>query len=157
MSCQAPGHCKKQFRCIFNKTLRNNLHWDSFRKTNNFFDGDVFENVVCNIAAVCLDLNMLKCILWWPVPDRLVSTTGDTYNKVKLISVYWCKTMPCKLHAFPVPQVSYITHWGRIKNGRHFSDDVFKWIFLIENVWISIDMSLKFVPNGPINNIPLFV
>ena len=39
------------------------------------------------------------------------------------------------------------------QNGRHFADDIFKWIFLNENVWIPIKMSLKIVPQGPINNI----
>ena len=40
------------------------------------------------------------------------------------------------------------------QNGPHFPDDIFKCIFLNENVWISIRISLKFVPKGPINNIP---
>ena len=40
------------------------------------------------------------------------------------------------------------------QNGRHFADDTFKCIFLNENVWIPIKISLKFVPKGPINNIP---
>ena len=43
------------------------------------------------------------------------------------------------------------------QNGRHSPDDIFKWIFLNENVWISINISLKFVPRGPINNIPTLV
>ena len=43
------------------------------------------------------------------------------------------------------------------QNGRHFADDVFKRIFLNENVWISITISLKFVLKGPINNIPSLV
>ena len=43
------------------------------------------------------------------------------------------------------------------QNGRHFPDDIFKWIFLNENVWISINIPLKFVPRGPINNIPILV
>ena len=43
------------------------------------------------------------------------------------------------------------------QNGRHFPDDIFKWIFLIENVWISIHISLKFVLKGLINNIPALV
>ena len=43
------------------------------------------------------------------------------------------------------------------QNGRHFPDDSFKWIFLNENVWISIEVSLKFVPNGSINNVPALV
>ena len=43
------------------------------------------------------------------------------------------------------------------QNGRHFPDDIFKCIFLNENAWISITISLKFVPKGPINNIPALV
>ena len=42
--------------------------------------------------------------------------------------------------------VDDLTHWGR--------DDIFKCFFLNENVWISIEVSLKFVPKGPLNNIP---
>ena len=42
------------------------------------------------------------------------------------------------------------------QDGRHFPDDIFKCIFLNENVWISMKIPLKFVPKGPINNIPLF-
>ena len=43
------------------------------------------------------------------------------------------------------------------QNGRHFADDVLKCIFLNENMWISLEISLKFVPEGPINNIPALV
>ena len=43
------------------------------------------------------------------------------------------------------------------QNGRHFPDDSFKWIFLNVNVWISIEVSLKFAPKGPINKIPALV
>ena len=39
-------------------------------------------------------------------------------------------------------------------NGRHFADDIFKCIFLNENAWFAIKISLKFVPQGPITNIP---
>ena len=43
------------------------------------------------------------------------------------------------------------------QNGRHFPEDIFKCIFLNENAWISIKISLKFVPKGPINKIPALV
>ena len=43
------------------------------------------------------------------------------------------------------------------QNGRHFSDDIFKRIFLNKNECILIKISLKFVPKGPINNIPALV
>ena len=39
------------------------------------------------------------------------------------------------------------------QNGRLFADDIFKCIFLDENVWISIKISLKFVQKCPINDI----
>ena len=38
-----------------------------------------------------------------------------------------------------------------------FGDDIFKCIFLNENAWIAIEISLKFVPKGPVNNIPALV
>ena len=37
------------------------------------------------------------------------------------------------------------------------ADDIFKCIFLNENVRISIKISLKFVPKRPINNVPVLV
>ena len=43
------------------------------------------------------------------------------------------------------------------QNGRPFADDIIKYIFLNENVWIPIKISLKFVPKGRINNIPALV
>ena len=43
------------------------------------------------------------------------------------------------------------------QDGRHFPDDNFKCTFLNENVSIRIKISLKFVPKGPINNIPAMV
>ena len=48
-----------------------------------------------------------------------------------------------------------LTHWGQDK-----MDDIFKGIFLNENVsitWIMIKILLKFVAKGPINNIPALV
>ena len=43
------------------------------------------------------------------------------------------------------------------QTGCHIPDDIFKCIFLNENVCILIKISLKFVPKGPINNIPALV
>ena len=43
------------------------------------------------------------------------------------------------------------------QNGHHFAADIFKCIFLNENDWILIKISLKFVPSGPINNIAALV
>ena len=40
------------------------------------------------------------------------------------------------------------------QNGRHCPEDRFKWMWLNKDVCISIKIPLKFVPRGPIYNIP---
>ena len=57
----------------------------------------------------------------------------------------------CQLH------MSVINTMRLRQNGRHFADDIFKCIFLNENIRISIKISLKFVLKDPINNIPALV
>ena len=55
----------------------------------------------------------------------------------------------------------HLEPWGPVfntlrprQNGRHFPDDTFKRILVNENVWISLKISLKFVPKGPSSNSP---
>ena len=43
------------------------------------------------------------------------------------------------------------------QNCYHFADDIFKGIFLNENVWISLKISLKFIPEGAVDNIAALV
>ena len=43
------------------------------------------------------------------------------------------------------------------QNGRHFADDIFRWIFVNEKVCISIQNWLKCVPKGPIDKNPALV
>ena len=47
---------------------------------------------------------------------------------------------------------SMLTHWGWDKMAA-----IFQCIFFSENVWILLKISLSFVPNGPIKNIPALV
>ena len=70
-------------------------------------------------------------------------------NPVKLMS-FWSRLCWCPLHRD-------INTLRPRQNGRHFADDIFKCIFLNEIAWIPIKISLKFVPRGPINNIPALV
>ena len=43
------------------------------------------------------------------------------------------------------------------QNGSHFTDDIFRCIFVYENFDILIINLLKFVPKGPIDNNPVLV
>ena len=38
------------------------------------------------------------------------------------------------------------------QNGRHFTDNIFNYIFMNENIIILMQISLKFAPMGPIDN-----
>ena len=80
---------------------------------------------------------------WWPVASTTIAH-GSCW------------------HILPVAE-AYVAWWANVntlrprQNGRHFADAIFKWMFLNENVWIPIKISLKFIPKGPINNILVLV
>ena len=68
------------------------------------------------------------------------------------------KNQPCYHVHSTLSHLSIIANTlGSRRNRRHLADDIFKCIFLNGNVWILIKNSLKFVPKGPINNIPALV
>ena len=58
---------------------------------------------------------------------------------------------------FPSDMIININSLRPRPNRRHFADDIFKRIFENENEWISPRVSLKFVPDVRINNIPALV
>ena len=64
-----------------------------------------------------------------------------------------CKKKPQKLLYLE----TFINTLRLGQNGRRFPDDISKYIFLNENVWISNKISLKFVPKGQIHNVPALV
>ena len=66
-----------------------------------------------------------------------------------------CHTLPYRRRE---PGCSFCINTLRPRrNEQHFADDIFKRIFFNENVRISIKISMKFVPKGPINNNPALV
>ena len=92
------------------------------------------------------------------------------YSIVTDQSIFLCNMQHKNVHSWVHNPITKCKHWvyGKWKykvlnmlrprqNGHHFADDTFKHIFLNENVKISIKISLKFVPKGPINNIPALV
>ena len=64
---------------------------------------------------------------------------------------------PLQLFLIHQSLIAYFNTLRLRQNGRHFADDIFKCIFLNENVWIPIKISLKFAPKGPIKNIQALV
>ena len=70
------------------------------------------------------------------------------------ISTQFANTTNANVHGYWRIDINKL---GPRQNGRHFPDDIFKYIFLIENVWISHMNSLKCVPKVWISNIPALV
>ena len=67
---------------------------------------------------------------------------------------------PNKYGRFATQQVEIYVKLNTLRprqNGCHFAEDIFKCIFLNDNAWFPIKISLKFVPKGLINNIILLV
>ena len=82
-------------------------------------------------------------------------------NFLWLPSIHECIELQRHLHDTMQWEIS---EWMKLfntlrprQNERRFADDIFKCIYLNGNVWISIKISLNFVPQGPINNIPALV
>ena len=97
-------------------------------------------------------------------PSSFSCATGYVLVKVPSDNVNYISTMSAiswqipSLHSAILPNKNGSINTLRPRqNGRNFTDDIFKCIFLNENAWISLKISLKFVPKVRINNIPALV
>ena len=87
----------------------------------------------------------------------------DELNHVKTATrgTFWLhsllsRSVGCQRRGVNVHSSTFNTLRPR-QDGRHFPDDTFKRIFMNENVRISINISLKFVPMSLINKFPSLV
>ena len=104
------------------------------------------------------------------VLPNFISKSITLFRQSWLTSMEWSRQMkfyiscwkPANLssmiwYLWMIPLYSLTLTLRLRQNGCHFADNTFKCIFLNVNVRISIKISLKFVPKGPINNIPALV
>ena len=117
--------------------------------------------------------DIFKCIflkenVWIPTKNSLKFVLKGPINNIPALVQIMAWRRPGDKPLSEPMIVSLLTHicvtrpqWVNTlkprQNGRYFPDDFCKWIFLNDNVWISIKISLKFVPECPINNIPALV
>ena len=87
----------------------------------------------------------------WPALDLDFVTNQKRKFDDQIVNPNWkCPVKPLRKH-------DTLNTLRPRQNGSHFADDIFKCIFLNENVWIIINISLKCVPKGPMDNIPSLV
>ena len=99
-----------------------------------------------------------SCCVWNPRGKICYRFSWASRHKQRhgvLVSEKWLSSATCMLCSLMSAEI--VNTLRPRQNGRHFPDDIFKWIFLNEDVWISIKFLLKFVPRGPMNNIPSLV
>ena len=108
-------------------------------------------------------LNLFQCNLTLMIsggyrPEivrKLIFTPKRTNKLLVLYSVYHVCQWLCHQSSHDINQQGSSLNTSRLRqDGSHFPDDSFQCVFLNENVWILIKISLKFVPQSQINNIP---
>ena len=95
----------------------------------------------------------------WFMPVTICQLGSENrWNMIQTVQRSSCKDISLNMSSAKCqPFWSGLNTLRPRQNGGHFADDTFIRIFLNENVRISIWISLKFVPKGPINNIPALV
>ena len=125
-------------------------------------------DLLLNLGPICCKVNRNLLQKWEAISylDQLNKETTHQAENPRQASCHDILNQTFKgSHTHTELQITSVFMWTSMlfntlrprQNGRHFPDDIFKWISLNENVWISINISLKFVPRGPINNIPTLV
>ena len=174
MACRLAGAKPSSKPMLGNCCLdpRNKLQWNLNRNSHIFIQGNAFENVVWEWRPFCLGLNVLNVCWHFPMHFRIWKLFEIYLNFPEICSQI-CSyqqasidsdngLMPNRTHHLNQSLLMHISvtrpHWVNTlvprQNGHYIADDIFKCIFLKENDWIPIKISLKFVPKGPINNIP---
>ena len=92
---------------------------------------------------------------WKSLANRLTRYPKIAIHGNSCIILYIWHVIRRKCKNLGIPKERVFSNSLRPRqNGRNFADDTFKRIFFNENAWISIKISLKFVPKGAINIIP---
>ena len=133
--------------------LRTNFSEIPIKIQSFYIKRYAFENVVGKMVVIVFRPQSVK--RRHPSSGHPLGWFADREAQLVHLHTIW------NMHGKSHPRTSYVYHFINTlrprQHGRHFPDDIFKCIFLNEHVKISIKMSLKFVPKGPINIIPALV
>ena len=99
---------------------------------------------------IVMDINTLVIVVTL-ICVYVFNHTVETIQKRIMLWQYQLRVCVCPVERFHFDKLR------PIKKFRHFADDIFKCVFLNENIWISLKMSLKFVPKFRIYKIQAFV
>ena len=92
-----------------------------------------------------LSMQILNALAIWSIESK---------QRITMFRLFWNCTAQKSHH---INWLSDVNTLRPRQNGHRYADDIFKRIFLNENIRISIKISLKFVPKGPVDNNPALV
>ena len=133
------------------------------------------------VSAVCLRHRWQHLWVWVPAPSVCLSTTEEHPGGIWRELSRYSEGVDVKLWKINFFDFIYLViHWVVIskdhmvfhiitsssgmeccfclypslpgQNGRHFADEIFKCIFMNEKLRVLIQISIKFVPKGPVDN-----
>ena len=88
---------------------------------------------------------------WW-----FETQSRPLWHSLNVITVLFCFVLVWLYENVIVIKRRVHSTLSAKQNGRHFTD-ILKYIYLYENCYILIQISLKLVPSGPVNNKPTLV
>ena len=115
-------------------------------------------------SEICTKSALWILMAWYISTRTSVATVLNTTLVCPAVSGLirlWISSWKYQLISFVTGTISYyqmgVNTLRPRQNRRHFPNNIFRCIFMNQNVWISIKISLKFVPKAPINNISALV
>ena len=135
-----PSHYLNYCWVIVYWTLRNRILCNFNQNSCIFIQENAFENVVCKMAPILSQSHSVNTM----AAHDLVPC-GSRASVTVVIEGNWTFLPWC-----------WLTHWGGDKIAA-ISQNIFKCNFWNENAWISLEISLKFIPKDLLKNIPPLV
>ena len=134
-----PSQYLNQCWNIVNSNLRNKLQWNLNRNVTIFVHKNAFEIVIWEMVSFEGSKVYLKVYL--SVPDCM--HIGPRFNDIRLY--------------FQGDSIHCLSTLRLRQNGSHFTNNIFKCIFLMKNIYILTKISFKFPLKGLIQNDPALV
>ena len=141
----------RRLDCLLNFLFRRRAKKTSKPRVTGLCEGN---SSVTGEFPAQMASNAENASIWWRHHARMCLVYDSSHRKQSHHGGWWLSGV----HFVPrtLLMIALSTLRPR-QNGRHFADDLFKCIFLNENVWISIKISPKFLTRGLITNIPALV
>ena len=97
---KAPSHYLNQCWNIVNLNLRDKLLWNLKRNSYIFIQENAFQNVVWELASICLGLNVLNWIslrVWYKIESPYTLTMANLRNQISCIVLAYFTKLLCAM------------------------------------------------------------